>query len=405
MIKSSKTTIKFANRGKKESYRLLISEYRKALAFFIGKFWNDEKISKFNDSSVYKLFQSEWMSARLKQCAAKQAAMVVKGAKKKLNDRRYRLKLLISDGKTEEAERLQKIIDKNPVSKPSADSINPELDYRFIEIQKSETAEFDFWIKFSSTGLPIFFIPVKSSKHMNKMFRNGVVKRGCRISSQSITLNFETLEPVKVECGQQIGIDLGISTGISCSNGQLLYRDKDGHSIESIVSKMSRLKPGSKAMERAQRHRDNFMHWLVKQISLDGIKTICIEKLFDMGRGKRIPRKFKHWNFRLFLTILKARLRDAGVQIIEVDPCCTSKRCSKCGRVRQSNRKGKIYKCDHCGNTMDADLNASINIGLNLPSISKEARGKRLWVKGFFWDEFGEQSEPSGVYSPRYSLI
>ncbi len=44
--------------------------------------------------------------------------------------------------------------------------------------------------------------------------------------------------------------------------------------------------------------------------------------------------------------------------------CQTSQTCSKCGHVSRSNRKGKQFKCVHCGFSLDADLNASRNIAI-----------------------------------------
>lgn len=50
-----------------------------------------------------------------------------------------------------------------------------------------------------------------------------------------------------------------------------------------------------------------------------------------------------------------------GILFTKINPAYTSQKCSVCGEVCKSNRKGKIYKCS-CGNEMDADLNAAINI-------------------------------------------
>ena len=47
--------------------------------------------------------------------------------------------------------------------------------------------------------------------------------------------------------------------------------------------------------------------------------------------------------------------------MIRIPPAYTSQRCSRCGVICKSNRNGETYKCA-CGNTMDADINAAINI-------------------------------------------
>jgi putative transposase len=52
---------------------------------------------------------------------------------------------------------------------------------------------------------------------------------------------------------------------------------------------------------------------------------------------------------------------EVGILFIKISPHYTSQRCSKCGVICKSNRKGEFYKCA-CGNIMNADYNASQNI-------------------------------------------
>jgi len=144
MIKSSNLSIKFANRGKKKSLALLVFEYRKALQFYVDLMWDLSSVSKFNDLKIYGKFEHEWMSSRLKQCAAKQAALIIKGVKKKYNARKAVVAKFIKSGDIGKAEKLQKVIEKNPISKPDCTKINPELDYRFVELQRSEDSNFDY---------------------------------------------------------------------------------------------------------------------------------------------------------------------------------------------------------------------------------------------------------------------
>jgi transposase len=82
---------------------------------------------------------------------------------------------------------------------------------------------------------------------------------------------------------------------------------------------------------------------------------------------------------------LDRKLNDLGVQVVKINPTYTSQRCFFCGWTRKSNRLKKQFKCKSCGHTDDADLNASKNIALDLPAISKVERSKQLNRKGFYW--------------------
>ena len=45
----------------------------------------------------------------------------------------------------------------------------------------------------------------------------------------------------------------------------------------------------------------------------------------------------------------------------------TSQGCSKCCCERKTNRKGKLFKCVSCSFECNSDVNASLNIGFDLP--------------------------------------
>jgi putative transposase len=65
-------------------------------------------------------------------------------------------------------------------------------------------------------------------------------------------------------------------------------------------------------------------------------------------------------NFRLYLEY-KQILR--GGMVIYVNPAYTSQACSDCGHIHPDNRKSQSeFLCQSCGLTLNADLNAAINI-------------------------------------------
>jgi len=62
-----------------------------------------------------------------------------------------------------------------------------------------------------------------------------------------------------------------------------------------------------------------------------------------------------------------------------------------CGWVSKINRKGKRFCCGKCGYTADADINASVNISLNLPEVTKEDKQLYYGKKGFYWNIVGHE--------------
>ena len=53
-----------------------------------------------------------------------------------------------------------------------------------------------------------------------------------------------------------------------------------------------------------------------------------------------------------------------GIEVRFVNPAYTSQKCSKCGHIARENRQTQSeFKCVECGHSLNADWNASINIG------------------------------------------
>ena len=95
---------------------------------------------------------------------------------------------------------------------------------------------------------------------------------------------------------------------------------------------------------------------------------------------------------------LKRYAEERKVCVSMCDSTYKSQRCSKCGNVRKSNRKGEIYSCKNCGNTMNADLNVAKNNAVSLPLLSFGLSSQKLNLKsGFFWNPEEEIKTFDGV--------
>ena len=300
---------------------------------------------------------------------------------------------LTEEGKTKKAKKLQKIYDNVKVNKPNINTVEPELDSRFVELDIDNNTSFDGWLTLTSLGNKLkVIIPFKKSKHFNKLLLKGKLKTGVRLSKSNLTFMFELPKKEKKDSGNILGIDIGQTTLLSCSDNQVSKKDVHGHDLTSITSKLSRKKKGSKGFKKVDTHRTNYINWSIKQLNLNNIKQIRLEDIKYLRKGKKVSRSLSHWNYKAIFDKLNSYCEDLGVQVITINPTYTSQRCSSCGWTRKSNRKGKLFKCGQCGFTLDADLNASRNIALpDLPVLGKAVRLKHPNKKGFFWNVLGQE--------------
>ena len=68
------------------------------------------------------------------------------------------------------------------------------------------------------------------------------------------------------------------------------------------------------------------------------------------------------WSPSEFQIFIKYKAKDAGKDVVYINPKHTSQKCSRCGYIDKNNRHGSVFKCKNCGLELNADLNASRNI-------------------------------------------
>jgi len=388
MIRSSKISLKFSNTEKLNNINDFINEYKNVMKIFTDMLWNENNIPKLIPKKYTDKAKGQtWLSARAIQSAAKQVSGIIRGTKKKNSQRLFIYNKLNEEGQYKKARKLKKIIEKHKEAKPDINTIYPELDSRFVEIDLKNKTSFDGWLHLSSLGNKLRFnVPFKRTKHFNKLMKEGQLKPGIRLYKDKATFNFEIPDKPKKNNGESIGIDIGIKKVFVSSDNQLGEEDKDGWNLSKIQQKMSRKKKGSKGFGRVQEHRKNFINWSLNKLNLSNIKEVKIERIKHLRKGQRNSRFMSHWTYTTIFDKLKSLCDESGVLIRRITPTYTSQRCSKCGWVRKANRKGEQFKCTSCGFVCDADLNASLNISFNLPAISRKDRLSKINISGFYWN-------------------
>jgi len=181
--------------------------------------------------------------------------------------------------------------------------------------------------------------------------------------------------------GKVVGIDRGIKKIAVTSENQFF----SGGRIKKVSKRYERIRSslqscGSKSAKRHLKKisnkencfRADCNHVITKRIveSLDSGTVIALEKLSGIRQNVRLRKKQRKdlhkWNFSQFEQFLTYKANARGISVEYVDARYTSQKCSRCGHVSRSNRQSQaVFKCKHCGFSLNADLNASRNIRQN----------------------------------------
>ena len=95
-------------------------------------------------------------------------------------------------------------------------------------------------------------------------------------------------------------------------------------------------------------------------IALEELRTESMKR--KRKTNKKTRRLIGNWSARQLLSFIQYKAEILGKNVILVNSHYTSQACNRCGDIRRSNRKGRLFKCCVCGYSLHADLNASRNI-------------------------------------------
>ena len=234
-----------------------------------------------------------------------------------------------------------------------------------LQKPKKETKKFDAWLHLASVGNKISLnIPIKFHKHYRELEQKGERLNSYIITKDHVQFCFERETGPKKEVKNIIGTDTGINALASTSDKLQFGKD-----IKSLIEKSKRCKQGSKGKQRAINTIKQRMNEVAKEI-LKNKDLIVVEKLSDLnsnsklkGRlSKNIRSSIGSWNYAYWLMRLEQLCEDNRISFRTVSPYNTSITCSKCNHANSKNRNGELFKCQSCGYTDNADINAALNI-------------------------------------------
>ncbi len=208
-----------------------------------------------------------------------------------------------------------------------------------------------------------------------------------------ISIQVECEPKLKPKTGNaNLGIDLGVKTSVTCSDG-IAYQSpkplkKKLRQVKHLQRSVSRKVKGSsnrfksinklsKLHWRVQNVRNDFLHKATTDIVRKS-QAVAIEDLSIKGMlsNHKLARAIAEQGLRNFRTLLEYKAGAYGVKVVVVDRFYpSSKTCSKCGHIKSDLKLAdRTYKCDSCGFEIDRDLNAAINLMNKLGTASPEVK-------------------------------
>lgn len=372
MIRSSTLSLEFSTQSKKCTLEKIFQEYTQIVNIYLNYFNNSFDLPKFSNIEI----KDTWLSARLQQCAGKQALEILKSKRKQEKNKRFKIYKKVYSWCIKN-NRFQEFTNKKfselnlkPKIKPFFNGLSINLDSRFWSIKNSNNS-FDIWVHIQSIGDKIILnIPLKNHKH-NKKFNSWKQLNSCRIIKNKkgkffIEFIYEKENITIIKPKNELAIDVGINTLLSCSDGNQYGKD-----FKQLLIKLFNKKQDSHNYNKMLVEIKNYIRCNLNKINFSSFSDLILENLknIQLNTKKRVNKTTRKmlskWNLGLLHEAIKQKCEENSVYLHFVNPKNTSRTCPICHHIDKRNRCNTHFKCMACGYESDADLNASINI-LNL---------------------------------------
>ena len=208
-----------------------------------------------------------------------------------------------------------------------------------------------------------------------------------------ITFSIEFEVGLKETTSEVIGVDLGVKDFAVCSNGVVYKNINKTHTMKKLNKRLKQLqrqlsrkyimnKIGNKFVKtknivkleheikliyrRMRNIRENYIHQTTSYLVKTKPCKIVIEDLNISGmlKNRHLAKAIAEQSFCKFSRILKYKCDWNSIELVKVDRFYpSSKICSCCGFIKSDLKlSDRVFVCPDCGNRIDRDVNASINL-------------------------------------------
>ena len=204
----------------------------------------------------------------------------------------------------------------------------------------------------------------------------------------TILIDGDLLRTMNKPTNNSVGIDLGIKTLLTLSNGESIDNPRwitsNEKKLKKLHKQLSKKQKGSnnrakaklklaKAHEKIKNQKQDFIHNITTKIVNEN-QVIILEDLNVSGMMKnhKLAKAIQELGLYEMRRQFEYKSKWYGRELVFVNRFYpSSKKCSCCGNIKHNlTLKDRMYICDKCGLVIDRDKNASLNI---------EAEGMRLY--------------------------
>ena len=216
-----------------------------------------------------------------------------------------------------------------------------------------------------------YYFKVRDSYGLSQFdFRSGCFSqdaRGCWYFNIVVHVEMTT----KPAAGGQVGIDLGLKTTATCSNGDSLARQDCYRNLEQKLGKAQRAKTKKRVKAihaKIKNTRKDAIHQFTHKITKEN-SFIVVGNVSSKALAKtKMAKSVLDAGWFMLKTQLEYKSIATQAVFIEVNESYTTQTCSCCGLISPSSPKGRAglrireWTCAECGATHDRDINAAKNI-------------------------------------------
>ena len=209
----------------------------------------------------------------------------------------------------------------------------------------------------------------------------------------SVAIEFAEPKPAE-NCGEALGIDLGVKNLATCSDGTTYSNINRTKTVRRLKKKLRRIqrsisrkyemnksKGGSyqktrniikserkllRIHHRLADIRQNYRHQITSAIIGRKPNPIVLEDLNVRGMmsNRHLAKAVQEQGFYEFRRQIEYKATWKGLRVVIADRFYpSSKTCIACGHVKKNlHLSERIYHCENCGNVIDRDLQAAINL-------------------------------------------